>query len=67
MTQREMIKKYLEEGHRLTPLDALRMFGCFRLATRIFELKKSGMNIVTEIVEDKQTGKRYARYELKRI
>lgn len=64
MTQREMIKNYLEEGHSLTPIDALNLFGCFRLATRVFELKKQGMDIRTEIVENSETGKRYARYSL---
>lgn len=66
-TQREKIKKYLEDGHSLTPLDALSLFGCFRLATRIFELKKQGMNIRTEMVENPETGKRYAKYRLVRV
>lgn len=64
MTQNEMIRKYLEAGHSLTQIEALNRFGCFRLATRIFELKKSGMRIKTETVENKSTGKRYARYRL---
>ena len=64
MTQNEMIRKHLEEGRSLTPIDALNLYGCFRLATRIFELKRSGMNIKTEMVENKETGKRYAQYVL---
>lgn len=64
MTQNEMIKKHLGEGRSLTPIDALNLYGCFRLATRIFELKKQGMNIRTEMVENPETGKRYARYFL---
>lgn len=63
-TQNEKIKAYLEEGHSLTPIDALNLFGCFRLATRIFDLKKQGMKIRTDIVENKATGKRYASYRL---
>jgi hypothetical protein len=35
------------------------------LATRIFELKKQGLNIDSEMVEDAATGKRYAKYRLK--
>lgn len=66
MTQNEMIRKHLEEGRSLTPIDALNLYGCFRLATRIFELKKSGMDIETEMVENKSTGKRYARYFLRK-
>ena len=63
-TQNEKIKKYLEAGNTLTPLEALNLFGCFRLATRIFELKKQGLNIDSEMVEDAATGKRYAKYRL---
>ena len=44
-TQREAIREYLEDGKTLTPLEALSLFGCFRLATRIFELKKQGLDI----------------------
>lgn len=35
-TQKELIREYLERGNSLTPMDALELFGCFRLATRIF-------------------------------
>lgn len=63
-TQNEQIRKYLEAGNTLTPLEALNLFGCFRLATRIFELKKQGLNILTDIVKDAATGKRYAKYRL---
>ena len=64
-TQNEKIKKYLDAGNTLTPLEALNLFGCFRLATRIFELKKQGLNIDSEMVEDASTGKRYAKYRLR--
>lgn len=63
-TQREAIREYLEDGKTLTPLDALSLFGCFRLATRIFELKKQGLDIKTEMVTDGESGKKYARYYL---
>lgn len=61
-TQKEKIREYLVNGGTLTPLDALEKFGCFRLATRIFELKKEGLDIRTEMVENEATGKRYAKY-----
>ena len=66
-TQKEKIREYLEQGHSLTPIDALELFGCFRLATRIFELKKEGLNIETDMVENKATGKRYASYSIKTV
>lgn len=63
-TQKEQIKEWLLRGNSLTPMDALELFGCFRLATRIFELKKEGLRIDTDMVENKATGKRYASYSL---
>lgn len=47
LTQNEAIKLHLEAGHGLTPLDALKLFGCLRLSARIFELKAHGLNIIT--------------------
>lgn len=47
-TQKKQIKAYLLTGKRLTQLDALNLFGCFRLAARICELRNDGMNIKTE-------------------
>lgn len=44
-SQTVAIARYLEEGGRLTPLLALDLFGCFRLAARIGELRKAGMDI----------------------
>lgn len=42
------IARYLEAGGRLTPLQALDLFGCFRLAARIGELRNRGMDIQTK-------------------
>ncbi|MNG22231.1 hypothetical protein D3C84_1066910 [compost metagenome] len=44
-SQNVAIARYLEEGGRLTPLLALDLFGCFRLAARIGELRNKGMVI----------------------
>ena len=49
-------------GRSLTTLEALTMFGCFRLAARISNLREEGMDIHTEIVEINH--KRVARYSL---
>ena len=49
-TQNERILKFLKSGKTITPLQALRMFGCFRLAGRIFELKKAGHKIMPEMI-----------------
>ena len=62
MTQNQQIKSYLEKGKSITPIDALNKFGCFRLAARINELRKDGLNIATKIVT--KDGKSYASYRL---
>jgi len=63
MTQAEQILKALKKGRKLTPLDALAEFSCFRLGARIFDLKERGYNIVTKMVES-SNGKRFAQYRL---
>lgn len=65
-SQNAMIREYLEAGHSITPIDALNMFGCFRLGARIADLKKQGMDIRTEIVHDDANGKHWAKYYLSR-
>lgn len=50
-TQCRQIRKALESGERLTPLDALNRFGCFRLGARIYDLKKEGLPIVKDMVK----------------
>lgn len=44
-SQRKQIAAYLMAGHRITPLEALNMFGSLRLSAVIFDLKKQGYNI----------------------
>lgn len=50
VTQCNMIAEWLEKGYSITSLEALRMFGCMRLASRIHDLKERGMNIGKKIV-----------------
>jgi hypothetical protein len=63
-SQNALIKGWLMNGRSLTTLEALNMFGCFRLAARISNLREEGMDIHTEIVEIND--KRVARYSIKR-
>jgi len=49
MSQKTAILTALKKRQALTPLDAWRMFGCYRLAARIADLRADGMNIVTQI------------------
>lgn len=67
-SQERQILEYLESGRSITPIDALNLFGCFRLSARIKDLRNRGFDIVTSM-ETKEmpdgTKKRYARYWLK--
>jgi hypothetical protein len=62
-SQSAQILAYLREGNSLTPIDALQRFGCFRLGARVWDLKRDGHDIRTELV-DVGGGKRVARYYL---
>ena len=62
MSQLKRIKHYLESGGRLTPLDALSKFNCFRLAAVIHNLREDGIPIKTKTVKNGQ--KSYAEYYL---
>jgi len=64
MSQRIKIKTWLESGKTLTPIDALERFGCFRLAARIDDLRRDGLDIETKYKY--QNGKRFASYGLAR-
>lgn len=67
MTQNEMILKYIHDYGSITPLEALKEFGCMRLASRINDLKNQGYNIVSEKVSIKNRyGKKvsFAKYSI---
>jgi len=59
-SQNALIKGWLLNGYSITQLDALNMFGCFRLSARIANLREEGYDIVTEMVTIND--KRIARY-----
>lgn len=63
MTQAEAIRAHLLAGAPITPIEALDRYGCFRLAARIDELRREGLEIQT--VTESRGGKKYARYELR--
>jgi hypothetical protein len=44
-TQTELVLRYMREVGPITPIDALREFGCFRLGARIHDLKRRGYSI----------------------
>ncbi len=60
-TQAKVILDHLLTGNRITALDALNEYGCFRLAARVHELRKAGHDIEETMVSSK-AGKRHASY-----
>ena len=64
MSQNKQIADYLNKGKKLTTIDALNKFGCFRLASRINDLRNEGMKITTKIIK-LENKKQIAQYSLK--
>jgi hypothetical protein len=63
VTQTDLILDYMRKGNSITSMEALNMFGCFRLASRISELKQHGIDI--EVTTTHSGGKHYASYRVK--
>ena len=68
VSQCDRIVQYIEENGSITQLDALREFGCMRLASRISDLKRQGVPVKRTMETSKNRyGETicYARYSLK--
>ena len=62
LTQNNQVLSHLESGRPITPIDALFMYGIFRLGARVCDLRQRGIAIRTTM---KQAGrKRFAEYSL---
>jgi hypothetical protein len=67
MTQADKIMNYMERYGSITQIDALREFGCMRLASRISDLRRDGIRIKSEMVKAKNRFGEpisFARYSL---
>jgi hypothetical protein len=62
-TQAGRILAHLRAGNRITAIEALERFQCFRLAARIHELRREGWAIEERTVETR-SGKRVAEYSI---
>jgi hypothetical protein len=56
------IAAWLQKGKSITALQALEKWGCMRLAARIENLRKAGMEIKTKTIH--KNGKSFAQYHL---
>ena len=63
-SQTDAIRSHLKSGRGITPIEALRQYGCMRLGARIWDLRKEGMPIRRDLV--KAGRKRYAEYSLEK-
>lgn len=61
-SQVNLIEQHLKSGKPITPIEALNLYGCFRLGARIWDLKSKGLNIITTMIKDGR--KKYAQYSL---
>ena len=52
-THTAKVLSHLQSGRSITPLEALREYGCSRLAPRIHDLKKKGHVIDKQMIEVK--------------
>ena len=62
MSQLQDIKKHLLSGKSISQLEALKLFGCLRLAARINQLRDQGLPIKTIMFDD--GNKKYAKYKI---
>lgn len=63
MTQVERIKQHLKDNKSITPMEALMVYGIYRLSAVILTLRQAGLDIVTNMKAD-ESGKKYAQYKL---
>lgn len=61
-SQCKQILAWLQEGKTLTSIQALTQFECFRLASRVHDLRQRGIDICKRMVKNPNNGKRYAEY-----
>lgn len=62
-SHKQKVLAHLRSVGSISSMEALRNFGCFRLAARIYDLKEDGWAIKTIMITTKGN-KRIARYRL---
>ena len=67
LTQCEKIIQYMTEEGCITPIDALREFGCMRLASRISDLKKAGYVIHKDMAKARNKYGETVRFAVYRL
>lgn len=65
MSQNKLIKDHLIRTGQIDAITALKKYGCFRLAARIFDIKNEGLNITKKNV--RHQGKTFAVYQTDQV
>lgn len=50
-SQKDLILAHIEKYGSITPLEAQQYYSCMRLGARIWDLRRDGYDIVSELVE----------------
>lgn len=66
-SQNQKILKHMKEHGQITPMDALKQFGCMRLAARVKDLRNKGYNIESTTITNAREGKKvsYSSYYMR--
>lgn len=65
-TQRTKVLKHLKRHRTITPREALMDLNVYRLSDVILKLRRAGVNIITEMRSNPETGAKYGTYRLAR-
>jgi hypothetical protein len=64
MSQKDEVLNHLKKGLPITSWEAIHKFRATRLSAIIYDLRKSGLTIITQNLISEKTGKRFASYTL---
>lgn len=67
MTQHQQIIAYMEEHGTITPMQAFSALKITKLATRISELKRRGVDIETDYIDGENDQGNHYRYAIYRL
>jgi len=62
LSHKQLILQHMQKGRKITALEALSLFGCFRLGARIWDLRHDGYNVQQKLID--VNGKTVAQYWL---
>ena len=63
LSQCDRILIHLQSGKTINPLQALKLYGCFRFGARIYDLKQAGFDIDSRLAHE--NGVQYAEYSMR--